>query len=1102
MSPYHEVCGFTERVLIRGLPALPAKFARPTPGLSADAVVQQGKMPTMMYARVLVLILPLALAQHLTCDRALGEPVDFNESIKPILSDRCFHCHGPDAEDRQAGLRLDQRATATAETQSGVATHLIVPGKPDDSEVVLRVESDEDGYRMPPEDSGLSLTKEERALIRRWIEEGANWSEHWAFQSLRPIEVPEQPTSGWARNEIDRFVWQRMQTNGLKPAPEADRRTLIRRLYFDLTGLPPEPADVERFVNDTRSDAYERLVDQVLQSTRYGERMASEWMDVARYSDTYGYQVDRDRFVWPWRDWVVNAFNANLPYDEFIRLQLAGDLLPNATDQQILATTFSRLHSQKVEGGSVPEEFRVEYVADRTQTVATAFLGLTLECARCHDHKYDPLSQREYFQLTAFFDNIDEAGLYSYFTPAIPTPTLLLHDDASRAKVAAIEQQIKELEQRQVTLAAEQPAAFDEWLRDKRSSLVGESNEEKGTPNADELRMPGRLAHIDFEQIGDTANQQVEGVSGKAIRLTGDDAFPLSVGNFSRSDPFTVALWMKTPDVKSRAVVFHRSRAWTDAASRGYELLIEDGRLSAALIHFWPGNAIRVQCRKPLPIDRWTHVAIRYDGSSRAAGLNIFVDGIRAETDVVRDHLYKNITGGGSDHITIGERFRDRGFTKGCVDEFQVFSRQLSTLEIAELAGQPSLQTLLAASVEDLNAVQLSQLREYYFAAHHLAQSDLESQLSQLRKQLDEVLDQVPEIMVMREMSERRPTHVLNRGAYDAPGDAVAPDTPAVLPAFPADLPRNRLGLANWLVDPDHPLTARVTVNRYWQMVFGEGLVRTPEDFGSQGRPPTHPLLLSWLANDFTSNGWDVKRLLRMLVMSATYRQSSEASSDALQKDPENLWLARAFRFRLPAEMLRDNALFVSDLMDQTIGGPPALPYELQESFKPVEAGKGHDIYRRSVYTYWKRTAPAPVMMAFDSSSREVCRVKRERTSSPIQALVLLNDPQMVEASRAMAVRILRSYPPEDGQANSNEEALRMMFRWLTSRSPLPVELSALESLVRDQHEYFAANHQERDAYLTVGRHRVPEDMDLSLVAAYATVANTLFSFDGCAIRR
>ncbi|NND98474.1 MAG: DUF1549 domain-containing protein, partial [Pirellulaceae bacterium] len=786
--------------------------------------------------------------------------VDFNRDVRPILSENCYHCHGPDDAARQADLRLD--------TEAGAKEYAIIAGDADASDLVDRITSDDPDAVMPPPDSERSLTAEQIDLLRRWIDEGGNYQTHWSFIAPAKSELPALRDPSRARNAIDPFVLAPLEDKGIEPAPPADRETLIRRVTFDLIGLPPTLPELDAFLSDTSPGAYSRLIDRLLNRDEFGERMASDWLDAARYSDTYGYQVDRDRYVWPWRDWVIGAFNANMPYDQFITEQLAGDLLPNATRDQILATTFNRLHPQKVEGGSVPEEFRIEYVADRTQTVATAMMGLTYECCRCHNHKYDPLTQKEYFQLTAFFDNIDEAGLYSYFTAeAIPTPALPLPTAT----------QEKQLELARTTAAK---ATADHQTAIKR----GQSNNDWSDrlakiPLADRFAKP--IASLDFEEKIGGRNRAVQGVRGQAVQLTGDDAVATEVGNFRRYDPFSVSLWIKTPDHKQRAVVFHRSRAWTDAASRGYQLLIEDGRLSWSLIHFWPGNAMRIRTVEPIPVGSWVHVSATNDGSSRADGLTIFVNGLAAETEVVRDGLTKNITGGGGDTIAIGERFRDNGFTNGSVDQFRVFDFQLTHLEALRLAkdGESlpwSDSVDVADAAKSFEGWQIELLRDHVALRHDSNVQESRQKLHDARQKVCAAEDKIQEIMVMRELEQPKPTHLLTRGAYDNPAERVEPGTPAVLVGFPDDAPRNRLGLARWLTRPDHPLTSRVAANRLWQLCFGTGLVRTPEDFGSQGRSPTHPELLDWLAVDLIESGWDIKRAIKQIMMSSTYRQSSD----------------------------------------------------------------------------------------------------------------------------------------------------------------------------------------------------------------------------------
>ena len=1018
---------------------------------------------------------------------AADSALDYSRDVRPILSDKCYKCHGPDKGARQADLRLDQRSTAgeVLDSSNGM------------SELLRRITSDDPNIKMPPPGSKLSLNDHEVETLRRWVSEGAGYSVHWSFQPIRKPDLPDLTGHSWPSNEIDLFVLAKLEEFGWSPAMPANRERLIRRLCFDLTGLPPTLEQIDQFLDDTTDKAYQRLVNRLLESERYGERMAANWLDVARYADSYGYQVDRDRFVWPWRDWVVQAFNDNMPYDHFLSLQLAGDLFPQANDQQILATTFNRLHSQKVEGGSVPEEFRVEYVADRTHTFATAFLGLTFECARCHDHKYDPISQREYYQLFAFFNNIDECGVYAYHTKAIPTPTLVLSDDAKKEEVAQIERQIVEAEHQLQALTKTRQTEFMEWLAqpsERRLAAVRVLTE-----SSSELELtgiPGRIAYLDMEGEQAGANQSVPGMVGQAVRLSGDDGIALEVGNFHRFEPFSVSFWLNTPNVKQRAVVFHRSGGWTDAGSRGYQMLIEEGKLSASLIHFWPGNAIRVRMQDPIPTNRWMHIAMTYDGSSRANGLRIFVDSKESECEVVRDHLQKNITGGGGDNIRIGERKRDRGFTHGMVDEFQVFQRDLTPIEVAHLYDDRSLKNVLYAEGVEITAEEREQLQPYFLANVDEVFNKQLVLLRELRQKRSMVVDDVAEIMVMRELPQRRPTYLLQRGAYDVPIDQVAPGTPAVLLPFPVDQPRNRLGLAAWLTHPDHPLTARVTVNRIWQILFGHGLVRTPEDFGSQGSAPVHPELLDWLAADFIEHQWDIKRLITTIVMSSTDRQESVINPDRLAEDPGNAWFARAPRYRLEAEMLRDNALAVSGLLVNQIGGTPAKPYELSVSFKPIEPDNNEGLYRRSLYTFWKRTAPAPVMMTLDAVKRDVCTAKRERTDSPLQALVLLNGPQFVEASRVLAQRLLRE---TEGEVDT---ALASTFRLLTSRHASEQEHLILRDLYNRQLARFSGNVDQAKQLLATGNAELDENVSVPQIAALTVVASMVMNLDECVMKR
>ncbi len=783
-----------------------------------------------------ILASAFALAVASAAWAAVPERVDFNFQVKPILSDRCYHCHGPDQRNRQADLRLDTKEGLFKVLDAGEGRQVVKPGSAEHSEMFRRISSTDEDVRMPPPDSKLSVSDEEITVLRRWIEQGAEWKPHWSLIPLHDVAVPNVKRPDGVRNEIDRFVLARLERDGLTPATEASRERLIRRLSFDLTGLPPTLQEIDAFLGDASADAYEHLADRLLNSERFGERMAVDWLDVARYADTYGYQADVSRAVWPYRDWVIRAFNANLPYDQFIVWQLAGDLLPNPTRDQQIATAFNRMHRQTNEGGSIEEEFRVDYVSDRTNTLGAAFLGLTLECARCHEHKYDPISQQDYYRLFGFFNNLDECGLYSHFTDAMPNPTLLLATDEQQQRIDGLKQQIQQAEQQLAALAETRRPDFDRWLADRPREatirgLVGdyplESIQGGKLDNRAAADKPAKV----FEDP-----QVVPGHVGNGLQLSGENNVTTPVGgDWGRNQPFSIALWINTPDHKDRAVILHRSRAWTDAGSRGYELLLEDGCLSAALIHFWPGNAIRIRTKTPAPIGQWTHVVMAYDGSSRAAGFRLYVNGRQAECEIVRDNLFKEITGGGANELTLGQRFRDRGFKNGLVDELQLYDRCLTPIEAQQVYDGKSLAEALSSPADQLTADQKQSLFAYYLTNFDQPYRDAAAAVTKLRNDRSAAVDPIPELMVMNEMPEPRPTFLLKRGAYDAPGEQVQPGVPASILPWSEAWPQNRLGLARWLTDPKHPLTARVAVNRFWQLLFGRGLVPTPEDLREPG---------------------------------------------------------------------------------------------------------------------------------------------------------------------------------------------------------------------------------------------------------------------------
>lgn len=1010
--------------------------------------------------------------------RAADNRVQFNRDVRPILSDKCFHCHGPDASHRKADLRLDLREEA-------IKAGAIIPGDAVKSSAIERVLTTDADEMMPPPESHRKLTLEQKDVLKRWVEQGAEYQDHWAFIP------PQQPAvSGKAgASPIDALVSQALAKRGLALEKQASPETLVRRLSFDLIGLPPTPQEVETFVQAASVDmgaAIESLVNRLLASPHYGERMAVDWLDVSRYADSYGFQVDRERDVWMWRDWVIKAFNENLSFDEFATWQIAGDMLPNATDEQRLATAFNRLHQQESEGGSVEEEYRVEYVCDRVQTFATAFLGLSFECSRCHDHKFDPITQKDYYGLFAMFQNIDEAGLYSYFTPSPPTPALALMEQPAREKEAALKAKVADVEEHGEALRASLRPAFEAWLKGR----------------ANKVEVPGELAHFTFDalekggKLGNALkpdqpatlkgeNSVVPGAMGNAVLFTGDDPVDLPLGNFKRHEPFSVSLWVKTPDLKDRAVIFHRSRAWTDAASRGYELLIEEGKLKWSLIHFWPGNAISIRAKAVLPLNEWTHVTVTNDGSSRAAGLRLFVNGQPAQVEIVRDHLTKDITGGGGDNISLGERFRDRGFKGGLVDDFRVFGREVTTLEAMALRDEAAVKQ----APEDA-------WFEYYLSAVDAGWKKHLEAVKAARGELVVFAEEVKEIMVMQEMAQPKTAYILNRGEYSQRKEEVPMRIPDWIAPMPKGAPMNRLGLAQWLTSPEHPLFSRVIVNRLWQGLFGHGLVKTSADFGSQGSVPEYPEVLDWLALEFRRNGWDVKALLKTIVSSRTYQQQSIAGAKTMADDPENDWLARGPRFRLPAEMIRDNALAAAGLLKASVGGPPVQPYEMSEAFKPVSASGGDGVYRRSLYTSWRRTSPPPAMLAFDAPRRAVCIAKRERTDSPLQALILLNGVQYLEAARMLGERLHKD------SAGDVAKMIEQGFLRCLSRKPDAREREILQRLYQEQLAHFKSVPQEAEEFLKAGNAKRDAAVSAPEAAAATVLAQAMMNHDACVVKR
>ena len=1055
-----------------------------------------------------------AAAEEATSQREIS----FNNDIRPIISDKCFHCHGPDSENQESEFRLDTEEHALEG---------IVRGNAEASSIIERIHDADDP--MPPVEAARQLTDQDKKLLEQWINQGAKFEAHWAFESVpEKISVPESG-SPWVANPIDEFIFETASKSGASdifPNASVEPEKWLRRITFDLTGLPPKIEEIDEFLKDSSFESRQRVVDQLLTTDACAERLTSEWLDVARYADSYGYQRDDPREVWPYRDWVIKAFKDNKPYDEFVTEQLAGDLLENPTRDQILATAFNRLHSHKKEGGVAIEEFRVENVSDRVHTFSAAFMGLTMECARCHDHKYDPIKTKEYYQLTAFFGNIDENGLISYFTDATPTPAMPLPSAEQEQGLKNAQAKIDAANEQLSQIISSQESEFKRWLDQRQpvrqiDGLIAKLSFEEinelgeGDPALDE-RLDEKGKKLPPEQakkvrhmvnsvpksekvITSSANTLVKGYQGQGVKLSGDDGVVIpGVAHFTRNDPFTFSLWINPSETDERGIIYRRSRGWDDAGSIGYELTKLDGRLSAKLVHFWPGNAICVETDEILQADTWHHVAVTYDGSSKAAGLNIYVDGKSVGNQIVQDSLTREIDTwrGGHDHLAIGSRFRDRGFKDGIVDEFLAFDRQLSKLEIAQLRDKKQLDNLLEKATSDLDKSERELLKEYYFLAVSNEAKEKRSALSTARLVWSDLMDKVPSITIMRETANPRDTFLLTRGGYEDHGEQVFPETPAFLPPYLEDQPRNRLGLARWLLSDKHPLTSRVVVNRYWQLLFGYGLVRTPEDFGLQGQMPTHPELLDWLARDLMNHNWDIRRLIKQIALSSTYLQNSVVDLDTRKRDPENRLYTRGPSQRLSAEMVRDNVLAVSQLLVNKVGGAPVKPYDIALAYTPLDPDKGEGLYRRSLYTFWKRTSPAPVMITMNANKREVCRLRREITPSPLQALVLLNGPQFVEAAKIMAGKLLKKHD------ESLDELATESFRLLTSRRPQPEELEILNELYQQQLEHYQANEDDAKEFLKTGDAPADDSLPPSRLAAATVLINAIMNLDECVRNR
>jgi hypothetical protein len=1037
-----------------------------------------------------VLLLPLLCPAEVS---AAGK-LRFNRDIRPILAENCFACHGPDKRTRKAGLRLDDREEA-------VGAEAIVPGKPDQSALVERIFSKEPRHQMPPRKSKKVLTAAQKGTLKRWIAEGAAYEPHWAFIPPSRPKPPAVKDAKWVRNPIDNFILAELERRGLRPAPEADRRTLARRVSLDLTGLPPAPADVEAFVRDGSPEAYERFVDKLLRSPHWGEHRGRYWLDVARYADTHGIHFDNYREIWSYRDWVVKAFNRNLPFDQFTVEQLAGDLLPHRTFDQLVASGFNRCNITTNEGGAIDEEYLVLYTRDRTETVSQVWLGLTAGCAVCHDHKFDPLTQREFYSMAAYFNNTTQKAMDGNIKDTPPVTFVPAPQDRPRWHVLT-----KELDRIQKQTEARKQAAradFEKWLSTVKADQLAALVPGEG------LRVHAALAEGD----GKTLHVAIDGKE-RAVTLPGGVAWEAGhvgakafkgrpggtleladAGDFDKNQAFSYGAWVKFPKQGVYGAVLARMDDQHDF--RGWDLWAENGRVGGHIIHKWPTDALKVITKAPVPPGRWNHLFVTYDGSGKAAGVKVYVNGVPQQTETAADRL-QNTT-----RTTVPFKLAQRHTTARLddllVQDLRVYGRALPAAEVDRLARAGRAAWLASLPADKRSPADKEELFGWWLPTLDKPYQELAAQTNALQGDRASLLSRGMVAYVMQERPQAAMAYVLFRGQYDKRRDPVKPGTPHALPAMPKDLPHNRLGFARWLLRPEHPLTARVTVNRFWQEVFGTGLVKTAGDFGTMGDLPSHPELLDWLAVEFRESGWDVKKFFKLLVTSSAYRQAGVATPEKREKDPDNRLLSRGPRFRMDAEMIRDYALAASGILVRKLGGPSVKPYQPEGVWEAVamigsdtrnyKRDTGAKLYRRSLYTFWKRAAPPASMEIFNAPSRETCTVRRERTNTPLQALVTLNGTQFVEAARHLAQSALHS-------SAKPEARMDFMAKRLLARPLRAEEARVVTETLSDLLAHYKAHPQEAKKLIAVGESKADPALDAGTLAAWTVVANQLMNLD------
>jgi len=1003
-----------------------------------------------------------------------GEKLDYSRDIRPILSNTCFTCHGPDEAKREAKLRLDIREGAAAMTSSGKVA--VVPGKSAASELIARITHADPEERMPPASSGKpALTPVQIELLKRWIDEGAEFKGHWSFNKpVRPA-VPEIMKKDLVRNAIDAFIIQRLERNGLAASPEADKVTLIRRVTIDLTGLPPTLAEVDAFLADKAPNAYEQLVDRLLKSPRFGEHMARYWLDAARYGDTHGLHLDNERSMWPYRDWVIDAFNQNKKFDEFTIEQLAGDLLPTPSLQQKVATGFNRCNVSTSEGGSIDEEVRVRYAVDRVETTSTVWLGLTLGCAVCHDHKFDPVSQKEFYQLFAYYGVVQDAAMDG--NQLLPPPSVRIMTSEVTQKLDAAKQQ----------LAAAQAKVKEELAKfvyeDPNPTGQGVSAQPQEIVWVDDDLPPGAQAQGNTPWEFVAAPSPIHSGAKSHTRTATDlsqhfftaATTPLLVGE---GDKLFTYVYLDPKNPPKEVMLQWNDGAWEHRAYWGENT-----------IPWGADNSVSRFAAGPLPkLGEWSRLEIEASKVGLAPGAAI--------------NGWAFTQFGGTVHWDksgIITRTPQNGAKFDSLAGWSVIAKANE-----KLAVPAPVRAALKIEADKRNDAQKKEIRDYFvefvYGKGKETFDPLHKQAADLDKQVKDIEGAAPSTLVMLDKDTERIAHILKRGEYDKRGDKVTANVPASIMPMPADYPANRMGLAKWLVHPDHPLTARVNINRFWQQLFGTGIVKTSEDFGAQGEWPSHPDLLDWLSVEFRESGWDMKHMIKLMVMSGSYRQTSKITPDRLEKDRDNRLLSRGPRFRLDAEAVRDTTLFTSGMLIEKIGGKSVKPYQPEGIWEAVafigsntrdfKQDAGEALYRRSMYTFWKRTSPPPSLLTFDAPSRETCTVRRARTNTPLQALVLMNDKQYVEAARGLAARMMSQ------GGTTPAERLGFAFRLATSRVASADELAILQKIYTEELARFTADPEAAKKLLAVGDTPPPATMQPAELAAYAMTANAILNLD------